>query len=1202
MALDRVNNRMFVPEPGNIRILVYQLDERGHHVRHTADNVIGHSSLLGRRRQSNVNRTDVAGGAENGLAVDNVYQRLFARDRNRILVFEIDPEGMADYPEATHVIGQPDFETLDRGTSRQQFSGAGIIVDDEYQRLFVEDLERILVFDVHPDRLEDYPEASIVIGQPNFNSRLRGTGKNRLSRSHGMAFDPDQQRLFISDQQNNRILVFDVDPSRLHNEPDAIAVLGQPDFETTGLNFVGATARPEDRRGFRHIVPGGLDYDPVHQRLFVSQLIDNRILVFEASPEKLEGELEAFAVIGQPDFTTFEPMTSRSRFAFPKDPSVDPDKQILYVSEGFPGGNRILAFDIRPGSLKNGLEAVDVIGHVDDFGEDDFDSRVANDRLDARTVTAARAVALDTVDHRLWAADEYNNRVIGFQLDTHNRLLDREASWVFGQNDFHTAHARRTRTGMNVPLAVAYDEVDKRLYVGDGWYDRVLVYEADPDILSPGGAQEAAFVLGQLDFETQDSRPARNRFDLGVDLGKGIASSMLPVGIAIDQERRRVFIADGGNHRILVFDIHRDHLRNGADAIGVIGQPDFTSKEPRLAADGLSWPGHLAYDADGDRLFAVDNRHGRVLVYNSVSTKIAGDAVADFVIGQPDFTTINDGNTEITAKSMAFPNGVTFDSARQRLYVSDQGNNRVLVFDVAPERMKNQPTALAVLGQRDAVSSSSQILADVSAQDQIYDPRGLAFDSKHQQLYVTDSHWARLLVFNFHETSRRLEMPANGTRNFSSLDPFMALSAWEVKSGYGQIAEMAQVNAAWTLTRSAFSLEPLTEQQSRILISQSSTAIKPLSTTALSFLDGRKGAKTAVSVVNPGDKASEVRLTIQLDSRRRETITQTLQPRARLIVWSDELIERGFTTATLRIDSRSPVSVSAWTERENREGEMLLTALPVAVGNPVDSEPVLANITLGGGYQTEIVLLNADQEIARGVLHLLDGTGKEFLSHGYAVDPGGTLLWQPPAAGLIPKVAYAVARSESDSVAHVFSLTTRADEGLVTMTSGQAVSGILRAQIPINTMPDLIRHGRNTTLTLAIANDSTHGASVRMILLNLEGSAVDRAEQLILPGMQREFTFGGLFDQTKFVGSLVLVSDVHIAVSARQTTVNVRGDEILTELPILTKPSGGPLLFPYIDGNGLSTQLSVVAGPEGSADSTIDFFQHDGEPLAVILR
>ena len=289
-------------------------------------------------------------------------------------------------------------------------------------------------------------------------------------------------------------------------------------------------------------------------------------MVMHPHHEELASDAPAIAVLGQPDFETFDPRVSRERFAFPKDPTVDAEKQVLYVSEGFPGGNRVMAFDIRPESLRSGMPAMDVIGHLDDEGRDDFNKRMANDRLDARTSTMARAVALDPVDHRLWVADEYNNRVLGFQLDSENRLLEREARWVIGQPDFHNARAERSRSGMNVPLAVAYDSVDKRLYVGDGWNDRVLIYDVDPERLQLGGGHDAVVVLGQADFESQEPGTARNRFDFAVDRGRGIASNMLPVGITIDGAGRRAFISDGGNNRVLVFDIDRDRLENGADA------------------------------------------------------------------------------------------------------------------------------------------------------------------------------------------------------------------------------------------------------------------------------------------------------------------------------------------------------------------------------------------------------------------------------------------------------------------------------------------------------------------------------------------------------------------------------------------------------------------------------------------------------------
>ncbi|HJO38930.1 MAG: NHL repeat-containing protein [Vicinamibacterales bacterium] len=1213
MALDRVNHRMFVPEPGNIRILVYQLDEDGRHIRHTADHVIGHRSLLGRRRQSVTNRTDGAGGAETGLAVDNVHQRLFVRDRSRILVFDIHPDRMQDYPAATHVIGQPDFETMVQGGGQKKFSGAEIIVDEANQRLFVEDGSRILVFDVDPGRLTNYPDAALVIGQPDFESRERGLGTNRLTRAHGIALDSDEYRLFVSDQGNNRILVFDVHPDRLANDPDAIAVLGQPDFFTNAPRFAGANARPEEREGLRSITPGGLDYDRLHKRLFVSQLPHNRILVFEAAPDKLQDNLEAFAVVGQPDFETFDPVISQTQFAFPKDPSVDSEKQVLYVSEGFPGGNRVMTFDIRPEVLRSGLAAVDVIGHVDDEGRDDFTRRMANDRLDGRTTTLARALALDARHHRLWVADEYNNRVLGFQLDRDNRLLEREARWVFGQPDFRTARGARSRVGMNVPLAVAYDDGDERLYVGDGWNDRVLVYDVDPATLPLGGDHRAAVVLGQPDFDTQEPNATRDRFDFAVDIGRGIASSMLPVGIAIDVDHRRAFVADGGNHRILVFDIDRDRLASGAAAVAVLGQPDFTSNAARLTADGLSSPGHLAYDADHDRLFAVDNRNHRVVVFDVAPARLANGQTARWVLGQPDLTTTTPPGDQrgageiINASRFVSPNGVAYDPSLKRLYVSDQGNDRVMIFDVAAEGMANQPAALAVLGQADDSSQSDQVLRDRSGQDQLYDPRGLAFDSINQRLYVTDSHWARLMVFDFPSTARSATVPPNGVAGFSSLDPILVLADIEQTSGYGIVRESP--GAVWMRTRSRVRTEELTEQQSRILISQTAARLAPPARRTLVFVDQRDRAETTVAVTNPTEVAQQVEFRLrqgQDEAGGVSSVSRALAPGERVILELGDLFEASASTGALDIAGDVPLSVEAWRTARNQYGEEPVSVLPIVRGAPAAPATVLPNVTVGGGYRTDVVLLNPHDEPARGELSVMDDAGVEIERERYTLAPRTAFTWQPAAGGVIPRSRYVAVHPSSTVSPSVAALVSRSDDRLITTATVEPAAITLRARVPVNTMPDLLRHGR-TRLHLVIANPGEHGASIRMVLRDLDGHEVDRAEPLILPGAQAHFTLGDLFDRVQFAGVLSLGSDVPVAITSRLVTTNLRADEILTEIPVLTDSAGAPSqLFPYVDGDGDSTQLIVL--PLGDAETVssvaidVDFRGADGRPIDVILR
>ena len=259
--------------------------------------------------------------------------------------------------------------------------------------------------------------------------------------------------------------------------------------------------------------------------------------------------------------------------------AVDPTAQKLYVSEGFPAGNRISIWDVTPGNLETGMLASDLLGHETADGAPDFDSRIPQGRLDGRSLAAARAVALDPMDHRLFVADEYNHRVVVWQLDELNRVSNRSARWVLGQPDLRSSFMQpASATNMTVPLAVAYDTGSKRLFVGDGYHNRVLVYDGAPGTLTTG--MPASVVVGQQDFESVEFGAGRTQLDFGVRMGRGIASNILPMGLAIDEPGQRLFVSDGENNRVLAYDISDGVFRSGAAATVVLGQPDFDSTEP----------------------------------------------------------------------------------------------------------------------------------------------------------------------------------------------------------------------------------------------------------------------------------------------------------------------------------------------------------------------------------------------------------------------------------------------------------------------------------------------------------------------------------------------------------------------------------------------------------------------------------------------
>ncbi|HSH06008.1 MAG TPA: NHL repeat-containing protein, partial [Anaerolineae bacterium] len=121
-------------------------------------------------------------------------------------------------------------------------------------------------------------------------------------------------------------------------------------------------------------------------------------------------------------------------------------------------------------------------------------------------------------------------------------------------------------------------------------------------------------------------------------------------------------------------------LANKLDLVAdqVYGQFDFTSNSVPITVTGssLNQPNDI-FMFDSGQIFVADTANNRVLGWNCVYSYTNGD-YADFVLGQPDFETTTPLYPP-TATSMNAPTGVTvgFDGL---LYVSDTGNNRVLVF------------------------------------------------------------------------------------------------------------------------------------------------------------------------------------------------------------------------------------------------------------------------------------------------------------------------------------------------------------------------------------------------------------------------------------------------------------------------------------------------------------------------------------------
>jgi DNA-binding beta-propeller fold protein YncE len=143
-------------------------------------------------------------------------------------------------------------------------------VDTIDHLLFVADTSdnRVLVFDLNQDNVlvDDIPD--YVLGQPDFTTSAPGTTQSTLNNPNGIAYDPDSNKLFVADTNNNRIMVFDV--SSISNGENAVNVLGQPDFTTSAPGTTQSTLN----------YPSGLAYDSKSNKVFVEDTNNNRVMVF----------------------------------------------------------------------------------------------------------------------------------------------------------------------------------------------------------------------------------------------------------------------------------------------------------------------------------------------------------------------------------------------------------------------------------------------------------------------------------------------------------------------------------------------------------------------------------------------------------------------------------------------------------------------------------------------------------------------------------------------------------------------------------------------------------------------------------------------------------------------------------------------------------------------------------------------------------
>jgi len=277
-------------------------------------------------------------------------------------------------------------------------------------------------------------------------------------------------------------------------------------------------------------------------------------------------------------------------------------------------------------------------------------------------------VAVDTRSDppRLYIADTYNNRVLGFRDARRVRTGDK-ADLVIGQDSVWRSQINfpyNDTTLMNdqslfFPTGLVVDS-NGDLFVADSGNGRVLRF---PRPFSQSGMPRANLVLGQTSFTFKLTDPSSVRMGA-------------PYGLAFTVNGH-LLVSDSAHNRVLMFRRPAGgDFTSGMAASAKIGQPDFFSIAPGQASGGLpapmtrlNGPRGIALDSS-DRLYVCDTGNSRLQIFPPISALRAED--------DPE---------ALAMTGFRNPHGVFVSQPTGEIWVADTGNNRSLRyphFDLLP--------------------------------------------------------------------------------------------------------------------------------------------------------------------------------------------------------------------------------------------------------------------------------------------------------------------------------------------------------------------------------------------------------------------------------------------------------------------------------------------------------------------------------------
>lgn len=595
-----------------------------------ANRLWGQSSFLGSSPDAGGSDPSALGIRNSRVFMDRTPGTEFYisdQSNHRVLFFPAFPGGSTVTP--TYILGQPNGITALAGTSATALrSPRDVTLDGQF----------LWVTDTGNHRVLGFPwpitgtgiSATAVLGQTGFTTGTSGAGITGLTTPYSVTATKSPRVLWVSEGGNNRVLRYSA-PTGMGMLADL--VLGQMDFGS------GAPNRGMGPDANTLATPAGVDTDGVH--LAVADYGNNRVLLWNTLPTG--SSQAADVVLGQPSASTngvnMPPSRGPLQFTNPRGLATDGTR--LFLADYL--NHRVLIWNQIP---RTGSTPPDLV-----LGQPDFVSVAPNGGGPVSASGFSLPVAITVEGGRLAVSDHGNSRVLIWnQIPTQN---NQPADICLGQASCSTAVVGTSAGQFRNPYGLRF--ASGRLYVADTNNHRVLRFDAP---VAQGSL--ATRVLGQ-----------QNLTSGGANSG-GLSASTLLVPRGVFADGNRVLVADGGNHRVLIW--NSLPTRDGQPADVVVGQASFGNSYTR--PDRVLVENPIDVLVDQGHLYVPCTTQSRVLYWDQIPTK--NGMPADRVLGQPDFASALPNHPDMPAlERLSAPASLL--RIGNQLLISDVDYNRVVV-------------------------------------------------------------------------------------------------------------------------------------------------------------------------------------------------------------------------------------------------------------------------------------------------------------------------------------------------------------------------------------------------------------------------------------------------------------------------------------------------------------------------------------------